>query len=405
MGKIAQTFIFLFICCIQLTHAQGAEEFVTPSDRVKHYVSVRESTDTGSPVTARLEKNHKAKLIESVPFWHKIELSDGMQGYVSKAWTKIVPEQAERASNELKIHFLNVDPGTCTLVECPGDNVQPLMVDCGAHCQFDTDTGKTEEEAKEYITEILSSYTTKPNLVLSHADYDHYTYIPTIFSDVNVEHIWQGGDADDYGSKGFPAWLTGQRNNNANIHVGFPANFHTPSDQPIGDELSCGLANTYILTVNTPGSKNTNSLVLLIEYGDFTAIFTGDATGITEDQIRANCPNVLKASVLVGSHQGADTHRSNSVEWAQAVTPKVTVFSSGWKFNHPRCDSVEKYEQYLSGAPSHPVQCDGSSEQYDTTYAEYMTEINGITVITSNGRSLMYVECSLTPDCNGYVNH
>jgi beta-lactamase superfamily II metal-dependent hydrolase len=76
----------------------------------------------------------------------------------------------------------------------------------------------------------------------------------------------------------------------------------------------------------------------LLEYGDFTAIFAGDAEGVTEDRI--NYPAGLKASVLVGSHHGSSTHRSNSSEWVNAVAPKMSVFSSGYQFQHPKCASV-----------------------------------------------------------------
>ena len=171
--------------------------------------------------------------------------------------------------------------------------------------------------------------------------------------------------------------------------------------------LSCGTASTYILTVNNPTSKNANSLVLMLEHGDFTVIFTGDAEGVTEDRIRQNYAGQLKASVLVGSHHGSSTHRSNSAEWAKAVAPKMSIFSSGYQFGHPKCASVARYRQHLSGAPAHPTQCDSTAASKTTksVHAEYMTETNGTVTVTTNGRSPMRVTCSLTPECNGAINY
>jgi beta-lactamase superfamily II metal-dependent hydrolase len=402
--KMAISVVFA-ICSFSIPRVYA--DLVVPSERVVQFVDVREEPRSGSTSLAQLRIGRSAKLIESVPFWHHVELDDGQRGFVSKAWTRVVKVLAAKAPEELRIHFFNVGPGTCTLVECPGSNGSAMIIDCGSHWQFQTKTGQTAEQIKEKILPILSNYTTPPTLILSHGDYDHYTYLPTVLSEVQTGHIWQGGTKDSYESKGFPTWLTQQVQGGAVLNQELSVNFHNQAaDGPLNG-LSCGSANTYILTVNTPGSKNANSLVLMLEYEDFTAIFTGDAEGVTEDRIRQNYPAGLKASVLVGSHHGSSTHRSNSSEWANAVAPKMSVFSSGYQFQHPKCASVARFKPYLSGAPSHPIQCDSTANMTPTQSlrAEYMTERNGTVTVTTNGHSPMRVTCSLTPECNGAINH
>jgi beta-lactamase superfamily II metal-dependent hydrolase len=193
-------------------------DLVVPSERVVQFVDVREEPRSGSTSLAQLRIGRSAKLIESVPFWHHVELDDGQRGFVSKAWTRIVKVLAAKAPEELRIHFLNVGPGTCTLVECPGSNGSAMIIDCGSHSQFQTKTGQTAGQVKDKILPILNSYTTRPTLILSHGDYDHYTYLPTVVSDIQMGHIWQGGTKDSYESKGFPAWLTKQAQGGAVLH-------------------------------------------------------------------------------------------------------------------------------------------------------------------------------------------
>ena len=95
----------------------------------------------------------------------------------------------------------------------------------------------------------------------------------------------------------------------------------------------------------------------MIEYEEFTVVFTGDAEGITEDQARANFSGAVLATVLTGSHHGAATFQSNDDDWAEATAPSITVFSSGTRFGHPRCDAVQIYDLFTEDIGSHPTHC------------------------------------------------
>jgi hypothetical protein len=46
-----------------------------------------------------------------------------------------------------------------------------------------------------------------------------------------------------------------------------------------------GSASTFVLTANTGTSRNAQSLVLMIEYQDFTAVFTGDADSERREKV------------------------------------------------------------------------------------------------------------------------
>ena len=168
---------------------------------------------------------------------------------------------------------------------------------------------------------------------------------------------------------------------------------------------SCGDASTFILTVNTGSSRNAQSLVL-IEYQDFTAVFTGDAEGETEARAITNFADNVKATVMTSSHHGASTHASNSQEWATSASPDVLVSSAGNKFFHLRCDATNRFNT-LATTREHSVRC-GNSSAYTssrTTRAHYVTEVNGAVIVTSNGRSPLSVHCTRSSECGVKISH
>jgi competence protein ComEC len=283
-------------------------------------------------------------LVGSMPLWYEVQLPDGTRGFVSKAWTTVVRALAARQPDEMRLHFLNVGAGTCTVVECPGPNAPPMLVDCGSGGV--SADGLTREQAAAYVQNVLSQHATTPNVVLSHGDIDHYAYMPSVLPTTRAQHIWQGGEAADYGSHGFPAWIAAQEQNGAHLHSGFEPHWHNDR-QPLGEHLSCGLANTFALTVQTGSSKNAQSLVLMLEYEDFTAVLTGDAEGSTEARVSTNYDDTIQATVLTTSHHGANTNGSNSLAWANAVAPTVLISSAGRRFGHPRCAAVARFAATL----------------------------------------------------------
>ena len=166
------------------------------------------------------------------------------------------------------------------------------------------------EQTATAVQAILANHPgVRPNLVLSHGDTDHYNLIPTVLGGIQVNEIWQGGDKDDYSEAEFPAWIAGQVEGDADVHIGFDAHFHNEGEALA--ELPCGGASTFILTVNTGSTKDSQSLILLVEHAEFTAIYTGDAEGTTERRALANFASAVKATLLTGSHHGADTNGSN----------------------------------------------------------------------------------------------
>ena len=174
------------------------------------------------------------------------------------------------------------------------------------------------------------------------------------------------------------------------------------------DELGCGLASVYTLTVNTGNTPNRNSHVLEIRYREFGATFTGDAQGATEEQAAENYSDNVKTTVLNASHHGASSHGSNGRAWVRATDPEVAIFSSGPSFGHPKCTVVARYDEVLAPAPAHPTRCGDNSgfrNELRSTTAKYVTSVNGLIVVTTSGDSPLSLTCDGSTGCDAQIDH
>jgi competence protein ComEC len=92
-----------------------------------------------------------------------------------------------------------------------------------------------------------------------------------------------------------------------------------------------------------PSDENNNTVVVRMDFGDFSMLFTGDAETEERDWLVTNHASLLDVDVLKASHHGAENGVSQS--WLDAVTPARVVISAGVNANHrhPRLDAVNAY--------------------------------------------------------------
>jgi hypothetical protein len=76
-------------------------ERVEPAERVRSFVVVRVAAARASARAGRLRPGEQAHLIETGSEWHQIVLGDGTPGFVSSAWTRVVPDPVPEASAAL----------------------------------------------------------------------------------------------------------------------------------------------------------------------------------------------------------------------------------------------------------------------------------------------------------------
>lgn len=305
-------------------------------------------------------------------------------------FTRARPPGAPRVGDDpMVIHTLPIGAGNCHLLQCPSEN-KLIVFDCGSTGAGDQNWD--ENDVQNYVNNLIDD-DTDIVVTVSHANTDHYNYLPDLFADSDqVSTIAIGQQLGNY-SVDFRNWvndLTG--NHNANLW--WSAGQYSSN----GNEnwLSCWAPDGHggwdldvageILVVDAGATANDQSMVVQMDYQQFSTIFTGDMTGTTEHAITGGVPQNYHTSVLTGAHHGADTAGSNSASWALANSAEMVMFSSGTRHLHPRCDSVEVYQPYAGQADDHEIHCgdNGQYEQRDLDDQIFVTNDQGLIVIDAN---------------------
>lgn len=80
-------FLGLTACLLPLL---SAAEVVVPVESVEEHVNIRMVPDTKSEIVGRLYRGDSAKLVQSMPEWHEVEIAGGATGYISAEWTIVL---------------------------------------------------------------------------------------------------------------------------------------------------------------------------------------------------------------------------------------------------------------------------------------------------------------------------
>lgn len=138
-----------------------------------------------------------------------------------------------------------------------------------------------------------------------------------------------------------------------------------------GDEASLGEHKKIIslspMVGEMTGEKNQDSLVLLLEYGSFRMLFTGDLEGEGEEKLTERMGE-LDIDVLKVGHHGS--RNGTSEEFLEKLSPEVAVISCGEKnrYGHPAPETVERLKEagcvILSTTEAGAVEISSDGEEY-----------------------------------------
>ena len=207
-----------------------------------------------------------------------------------------------------------------------------------------------------------------------------------------VDHIYRVGDLEDY-RQSFQEWLSGFASNNVTV---LQSGAHNPAGQP-NQCMNYGGTLVWILAAAVEANsscKNAMGIVLMIRYGDFEAVLTGDATRDTENVIVGRySSDWLDVDVLKIGHHGS-LATSTGVAWAGAFKPMAAVVSAAYinRFGHPRKEVIERLDGHTVETDPHMMRTPtGSQPDYtfenveDYREAIYSTAVSGNIIVTSRG--------------------
>lgn len=237
------------------------------------------------------------------------------------------------AQDTVSIYFLDVGQGDSSIIITPDDRV--VMID----------SGPNESLILRYLQNLEISQIDL--LIATHAHADHITgmdkiiakYKPKAFIDPGIPHT----------TATYQRMITAIDKYNINYYEG------------ISRKISLG---SLILTILPPvnplirdSELNNNSVVVRLDFKDFSCLFTGDIEKKREGQLLAESRSNLNVDILKVGHHGSSS--SSSPLFIKSIGPKIAVICCGQgnKYGHPHQEpisllqslGIEIYRTDLSG--------------------------------------------------------
>jgi beta-lactamase superfamily II metal-dependent hydrolase len=229
------------------------------------------------------------------------------------------------AEKVLKVYFLDVSQGDSILIETP--NGTQVLIDAGPNNKVITE-----------LSEIIPIFDRTIDIIIpTHSDLDHVGGFPEILRRFEIKNYFDSGfvDEDDLNTE-----IKQLVQNEKNINI---------KKITRGENIMLDKENNISFEVLWPTSdyetddNNDRSVVLLLNYGKISFIFTGDASSKIENILVENSAstNILDVDILKAGHHGSKT--ASNLEFLKKVSPEFTIISAGKdnKFGHPNKEVLD----------------------------------------------------------------
>ncbi len=251
--------------------------------------------------------------------------------------------------SQLGVFFLDVGQADCTLIRSPGGKYMLI------------DAGKNNGAAK--LVKMLKGYGVSEleYMVLTHPHEDHVGGADTVLGNFKVKTVLMPDVGAD--SATWRDVMNAIEAEKCEEIIPLPGNTY---------KFFEGCSFTVLAPYDTDEELNNCSIVLRLDYGETSFLFTGDAETEEEKSILENGRgSELKADVLKVGHHGSSS--STSKEFLSAVSPAVAVISCGEDndYGHP-------HQSTLSALKNQNI-----------TF--YRTDRSGTVLVQSNGVSLTVI--------------
>ncbi len=221
----------------------------------------------------------------------------------------------EKEALELKVHFIDVGQGDCTLIESKGEC---MLIDAGPD---DVGTKIQKYLMDEGITKI-------DYFVLTHPDSDHIGSADVVATKFDIGKIYMSSFIKD--NKYYHDMLDAFAYKNLKWAI--------PKE---GDSFELGDAHVSIIHSKEYEDPNNSSLCIKVTCGETSFLFAGDAEAAAEeDMVNQNAD--LSATVYHVSHHGSYT--SSTQTFLDHVKPEYAVISCAKDndYGHPHQETLDK---------------------------------------------------------------
>ena len=219
----------------------------------------------------------------------------------------------------LTVHFLDVGQADCALLECDG---KYMMIDGG------------NVEDGQFVISYLQQQGVEEleAVVCSHAHEDHVGGLPSVLAVYPTKAVY--APTKTYSSRVFDnfAYYTDQQR----LEITIP--------NP-GDTIDFGEVSVTVLgPVKSYADPNDTSIVLRVEYGETSFLFTGDMEVTAENDMLDYWEGRLdwQTDILKVGHHGSDT--STGYRFLHELTPEYGIISvgEGNTYGHPHKEPLSR---------------------------------------------------------------
>lgn len=247
--------------------------------------------------------------------------------------------------DELSLSFIDVGSADSCYIKCRDKHI---LIDAGSELSY--------ERIYTYLKR--NGCTHFDAVIISHFDSDHIGSAKKLLANFGADVVYMNVSSLVADEKTDTASELLEYIEENNVSVIQPKN----NSKAEFDKLSF----EFVSSTAKYNNQNDNSLVFKLKYGEFTALFMGDASKKVENELIASGVD-LNVDVLKVSHHGSKT--ASSEKFLEKVSPEISVVSVG------------SSDLYL---PDH------NTMAYINKYSKEIlrTDNDGTVVITTDGENL-----------------
>lgn len=252
------------------------------------------------------------------------------------------------------VHFLNVCPGDCTVIQHNSDRVSMIDI-CSGNETKSTDLAERIVKAStargnfrmcEDVTNPIDYLASLKigrlfRFILTHPDMDHMDGIDALIANVGVDNFWHTGVTRakpkfglgcPYKEEDWDRYEDLRSSRVAGVTVlkhladaRFPFANQAQGGAAGGDGLYILAPDAALVAASSRGDINDGSYVLLYKSSGFTIVIPGDAHDVTwEYVLKHHRKDVENCSVLIAPHHGRGSDRN--YDFLDVMKPQLTLF-------------------------------------------------------------------------------
>jgi competence protein ComEC len=307
------------------------------SEQVEEVVSVEDSTTDDSDAGDAVEEPTATPEPESTA------TPEPAPTETLAAESEVETEARGPPEGDVTFYHFDVGQADATLIQAPNATI---LIDAG-----DWQRDDVVPHLQSIGVETIDLF------ILTHPHADHIGQVPQVMETYSVGEVWMTGWQHD--TQTFEHAIDAVHDSDAGYH-----------EPRAGETETFGDLIVEVIHPVDPLADIHDNIAVRISFGDFAAVYTGDAEAQHESEMISR-EHELSAQVLQLGHHGSST--STTSEFLNAVSPEVAIFSAGAgnTYGHPHGEVVERVQTagiHLYGTDVHGtivVNTDGETYNLD----------------------------------------